>query len=213
MEYDKVQVDGHTLADRLRQIVELAEILTATTLAVTQGSYSDNVAQSGGTHARGGAVDLSVHGHTQAEVEEVVQSLRQLGCAAWHRLPSQGDWPEHIHAIDSGATDMSPQALWQVNEYKAGRNGLTNQQAESDHIPLVPYVYAPGDIVEIQLSDQQLEALGKSIGQQVWNQAIAPTQFVKDVYQELGMSAPKPREAGDLLYNQAARLQRIEAQK
>jgi hypothetical protein len=157
-EYDKVQVTGKTVADRLRQIVELTELLTGVDLVVTQGSYNEGVGPSGGTHDQGGAVDLSVHGHSQPEVESVIQTLRQLGCAAWHRFPNQGKWPEHMHAVDSGAKDLSDQAEWQVGEYNAGRNGLLSQQSESGHIPLVPYVYAPGDIVKIELSQAQIEA-------------------------------------------------------
>ncbi len=112
----RTNVDALTIA-----ALERAEKIGGHQFTVTQGSYQSTVAQSAGTHDRGGAVDLSWCGH-----DRCIKALRQAGFAAWHRNPSQGNWPHHIHAVVVDHPDLAPSAARQVTAYRAGRNGLAN---------------------------------------------------------------------------------------
>lgn len=125
MTYKRTTVDGHTLNVRTAQMLKRAEARTGLNLVVSQGSYNaGGVAASAGTHDGGGALDISVQSHSQAEINQIVLGLRQVGFAAWHRLPSQGDWPEHIHGIAIGDEELSSGAANQVRYYKERLNGL-----------------------------------------------------------------------------------------
>jgi hypothetical protein len=211
-EYAKVGRDGETIAARLDQILDIATFALGREFRVTQGSYTGSVDQSGGTHDGGGAVDISVLNPelSTAERNDLVLVLRELGCAAWLRSPAQGDWPYHIHAIDSGATDASGQAKGQVTDYNNGRNGLASNGPddgpEGSPRPLVPYNYAEDGMVEVTLAQKSINAIAKAVVEQ----AVPPTQFVKDVYKQLKKPPPEPRDVGDLLYNNAARSERME---
>lgn len=212
-EYAKVSRDGCTIAARMDQILDIAAFATDLDFRVTQGSYTGNVSQSGGTHDGGGAVDISVLNPelSTSERDELVLALRELGCAAWLRSPAQGDWPYHIHAIDSGATDASGQAKGQVTDYNNGRNGLASNGPddgpEGSPRPLVPYNYAEDGVTEVTLSDKTINKIAAAVR----DVNVPPTQFVKDVYKQLKKPAPEPRDLGDLAYNTAARLERMEA--
>ena len=120
--------DGVTLNYRTLEMFEITELrsIDFAPLVLSQGSYTTGVSQSAGTHSGGGALDVRVRDLTQAQIDKVVWALRKTGFAAWHRLPSQGDWPEHIHAIAIGDKELSAAAAAQVVAYKNGRNGLAN---------------------------------------------------------------------------------------
>jgi hypothetical protein len=91
-------------------------------LTVVQGSFNGTaVAASAGTHAGGGVVDLAPF-----DAVRKVMVLRSNGFAAWHRLPSEGPWGEHIHAVLIGDESAAASAQRQVESYRAGRNGLAN---------------------------------------------------------------------------------------
>ncbi|MFC4002958.1 peptidoglycan-binding domain-containing protein [Prauserella oleivorans] len=120
----KTTMDGETVNMRTKEMVEAGEKRAGMDFTVTQGSYNPGgVGASGGTHDGGGAVDISVRG---IDPETAVKALRQVGFAAWHRTPDQGDWAAHIHAIAISDTDMSPQAQAQAGDYFLGRNGLAD---------------------------------------------------------------------------------------
>lgn len=120
----KTTMNGQTVNKRTAAMVRAAEKRAGTNLTLTQGSYTSGNSSSAGTHDGGGAVDISVHG--LPSVRGAVKALRQVGFAAWHRLPGQGDWAEHIHAVAISDTDMSPAAQKQVGAYFQGRNGLAD---------------------------------------------------------------------------------------
>ncbi|AXB44704.1 peptidoglycan-binding domain-containing protein [Amycolatopsis albispora] len=121
----KTTVDGQTLNKRTADMIEAAEKKAGVNFTITQGSYNaGGVGASGGTHDGGGAVDISVK--NLSNVDAAVKALREVGFAAWHRTPSQGDWVAHIHGIAISDTDMSPQAQAQAGDYYLGRNGLAN---------------------------------------------------------------------------------------
>jgi hypothetical protein len=95
-------------------------------LTVTQGSYNTTVAASAGTHNGGGCIDFSVRGLTLTQINKRVRALRIVGFAAWHRFPSEGPWPEHIHAVAVGCKELAAIAARQVASLRAGRNGLAS---------------------------------------------------------------------------------------
>lgn len=89
--------------------------------AITQGSYTQQVEASFGTHAGGGAVDLSVmrkdtYTILWDDIPLLINALRVSGFAAWLRdldelYPGS---PIHIHAIAIGDRDLSPAAVQQL---------------------------------------------------------------------------------------------------
>ena len=102
--------------------------------AITQGSYSDAIAASFGTHAGGGAVDLSVlrrgtYTVLWDDLEPLIRALRAAGFAAWVREYGElhPDSPIHIHAIAIGDQELSPAAEEQLTGeagYFRGFSGL-----------------------------------------------------------------------------------------
>jgi len=140
-----VQLNNRTL--EMLEITELRSLdrLGIIPLSLAQGSYHPGVSVSGGTHDGGGALDVRVVDRlTQSQVDSVVWALRKTGFAAWHRLPSQGDWPEHIHAIAIGDKEMSSAAAQQVIDYRNGLNGLANKGPDDG--PKVDYTIYRQDI-------------------------------------------------------------------
>lgn len=102
--------------------------------AITQGSYNQQVEASFGTHAGGGAVDLSVmrkdtYTILWDDIPPLINALRVSGFAAWLRdldelYPGS---PIHIHAIAIGDRDLSPAAVQQLigdYGYFRGYSGL-----------------------------------------------------------------------------------------
>jgi len=138
-DYQRVTIGKQTINARTRWMLQLAQALyqgRGDPLNVTQGSYVDAVAASFGTHAGGGAVDISVRvkGHPDMlldvnEMAELVITLRQAGFAAWARLP--GDLSPgtvtHLHAIAVGDRELSEAAHLQLDGpagYFRGLNGI-----------------------------------------------------------------------------------------
>ena len=102
--------------------------------AITQGSYTEDESASFGTHAGGGAVDLSVlrrgtYTVLWDDIPLVLQALRAAGFAAWLREYGElySDSPIHIHAIAIGDAELSPAAQDQLTGeagYFRGFSGL-----------------------------------------------------------------------------------------
>jgi hypothetical protein len=131
--------DGNTVNARTkRMLTAAAHILRpGCQFDVTQGSYNPGgVDASATTHDGGGAADISVNHTCGRRVRFMVRALRRVGFAAWHRLPSQGPWPAHIHAIAVSDPDLSAGAQDQVGDYYEGRNGLSGGAADDG--PKVP---------------------------------------------------------------------------
>lgn len=110
----RTNVDALTIA-----AIERAENIGGHQFVVTQGSYQSTVAASAGTHDGGGAVDLRWCGH-----DSCLLALRKAGLWAWHRNPSQGPWPDHIHAVVVDHPLLAPDAAAQIESARRGRNGL-----------------------------------------------------------------------------------------
>jgi hypothetical protein len=103
------------MLDETRERLGYSEPLT-----VVQGSYHEG-SESAGTHAGGGAVDLTAY-----EADHKVHALRAIGFAAWHRVAIPHVWEEHVHAIAIGDQELSAAARAQVADYYAHRNGLAD---------------------------------------------------------------------------------------
>jgi hypothetical protein len=122
------------------QLVEVDKLVGPyVSIVPSQGSYSTAVGASAGTHAGGGAFDLSVQKLTAWQIQLVVFLLRRVGIAAWHRTSDEGPWSPHIHGINKTCPDLSPQAEAQVAAYKAKRNGLANDKADKHKALEAPY--------------------------------------------------------------------------
>lgn len=126
--YERIEFRGKTLDRRTAALILVAEKRLGFKLTITQGSYNTSVSASGGTHDGGGAVDFAPVG---GDIKQIVRVLRRLGAAAWFRPELWRDgkriWGAHIHMVMIGHRTASPAAKWQVEEYRAGRNGLASR--------------------------------------------------------------------------------------
>ena len=137
--YDRITINNHILNMRTFEMLEYAASLYGgeidiTGSAITQGSYTRAVEASFGTHAGGGAVDLSVLAPgtwtiLEEDIEPLIRALRLAGFAAWYRdfddlYPGS---PVHIHAIAIGDLELSLAAREQLagpHGYFWGFDGL-----------------------------------------------------------------------------------------
>lgn len=122
-----VWYEGSQFDERTRDMLVEVDALTPFAWTPSQGSYS-NASASAGTHSGGGAVDVTGLGVDQCNA--LVDAMRRVGFAAWHRTPEQSDWVRHVHGIavqPGGKGDrgcLHPSAHDQVIDYYEGRNGL-----------------------------------------------------------------------------------------
>lgn len=139
-DYTRLEVNnGQTVNQRTFAMLAHAQELYGGELeltgsAITQGSYSDSVSASAGTHSGGGAVDLSVmrkgtYTVLWDDIDPVLRALRLAGFAAWLREYGElyADSPIHIHAIAIGDQELSAQAQDQLtgeSGYFRGYSGL-----------------------------------------------------------------------------------------
>ena len=138
-EYRRVKGEGWTINQRTLVMLTHAQELYGGELeltghAITQGSYSNAVSASFGTHSGGGAVDLSVlrrgtYTVLWDDIEPLLRSLRVAGFAAWLREYGElyTDSPIHIHAIAIGDQELSEAAENQLTGpagYFRGYSGL-----------------------------------------------------------------------------------------
>ena len=124
--YTTVTLDERTIA-----ALGAAEEILGFPICIGQGSYTGGaVAASGTTHDKGSTVDARVRHLTTSERVSTVKALKKAGFAAWYRDARTG-FPPHIHAVLIDAPEASTSAKWQVREYLAGRNGLSNASADN----------------------------------------------------------------------------------
>ncbi len=135
----RLEINGHQLNRRTHEMLTYAQSLYGGEIdltgdAITQGSYTTAVDASFGTHAGGGAVDLSVMAPgtfniLHADIPKIIRALRLAGFAAWYRdfdVLYDGS-PPHIHAIAIGDRDLSMPAREQLagpHGYFWGYDGL-----------------------------------------------------------------------------------------
>lgn len=138
-DYTRLEVNGSTINQRTFAMLTHAQELYGGEIeingyAITQGSYSTAVTASFGTHAGGGAVDLSVlrqgtYTVLWDDIEPLIHALRAAGFAAWLREYGElyADSPIHIHAIAIGDQELSVPAQDQLTGeagYFRGFSGL-----------------------------------------------------------------------------------------
>lgn len=138
-DYTRTEINGQTVNQRTLAMLSHAHDLYGgeleiTGYALTQGSYTDAVSASFGTHQGGGAVDLSVmrqgtYTVLWDDVGLLLHALRAAGFAAWLRDYGElhADSPIHIHAIAIGDRELSPAAEEQLTGpagYFRGYSGL-----------------------------------------------------------------------------------------
>jgi hypothetical protein len=140
--YDLIIINGMLFNQRTFLMLEQAQSIyrgeiDLTGYHLTQGSYSNLVSASFGTHNGGGAVDISViqygtHQVLYDEIDNLIHALRVAGFAAWLRDFDQlyPGSPIHIHAIAIGDRDLSDPALEQLTGqfgYFRGFNGIPQE--------------------------------------------------------------------------------------
>ena len=119
---------GVTLNTRTVDMLKAAGGRLNCTLDVTKGSYTGPDNSSAGTHAGGGAADISVKVRCGHSISEVVGALRAVGFAAWYR-----NWTgnQHIHAVAISDLDMATETVFpgvldareQVVAWAQGKDG------------------------------------------------------------------------------------------
>ena len=153
--WDKVTFRGVRLNKRTRAMIWAAEdTLGGVTFECLQGSWSTSVSASALTHAGAGVVDLWPAGASTtdlAEARRAVRHLRDVGFAAWLRVPSQGFSSTHIHAVAIGDPHLScppgspsyGYGAWaQADEYAAGGDGLAGTNPDTmPYRPSPPVVF------------------------------------------------------------------------
>lgn len=149
-DYSRITINDHKINQRTYDMLAYAQTLYGgqidlTGRAITQGSYTTVVEASFGTHAGGGAVDLSVmapgtYTILSDEIEPLVQALRLAGFAAWYRdfnALYEGS-PPHIHAIAIGDRELSLAAREQLAGpfgYFWGYDGLPQDDSVAHRDP------------------------------------------------------------------------------
>ena len=138
-DYTRLEINGWTINQRTLAMLTHAQELYGGELeingySITQGSYHDNGSYSFGTHLGGGAVDLSVmregtYTVLWEDVDPLLRALRAAGFAAWLREYGEvyQDSAIHIHAIEIGDRELSPEAENQLTGpagYFRGYSGL-----------------------------------------------------------------------------------------
>jgi len=138
-DYSSIEINGYQLNQRTFEMLQTAQMLYGgdidiTSDAITQGSYSNAVEASFGTHAGGGVVDLSVmapgtYTILYEDIDPLINALRSAGFAAWYRDLNElyDGSPAHIHAVAIGDQELSIAAREQLAGpfgYFWGYNGL-----------------------------------------------------------------------------------------
>lgn len=138
-DYHVRTVDGELINQRTKVMFDRATYImqhvyghAGFDFAIVQGSYSNGVSASGGTHDRGGALDVHTWSHSKETVDHMVKALRTAGFAAWSRGRGYDSFDPHIHAIAIGDAQLAPAARAQVGDYFAGRSGLVGGAPDPD---------------------------------------------------------------------------------
>jgi len=108
-----------------------------------QGSYSTSTSASAGTHAGGGAIDITIKALSTAQENVLERTMREVGFASWNRQPSwysawfnkviYGGWSAHNHSILNGCPHISPAAADQLAEYVRDENGLVGGDKDTGY--------------------------------------------------------------------------------
>ncbi|MGN8741797.1 hypothetical protein ACTNC4_09485 [Collinsella sp. HCP3S3_B8] len=146
---DRITWRGSLLSPRTRDALIEAERLAAAMpefrgwrdgwiIRPGQGSWQPRSPYSGSTHTGDGVVDLSIRHHlTPPQRKAVLRACRQVGFAAWHRMPSRS-WVEHHHLVlmppdqTTNTEGLAASAMVQVSHYRRGLDGLVGKDRDPD---------------------------------------------------------------------------------
>jgi hypothetical protein len=113
---------------------------------ILQGAYMNRAGgadSTSGCHDGGGCIDTRAWDVDSDVERRLIQVARSVGWVVWHRDASHGGWPDHLHWVLLGDAQAAPSAIWQMAEYRAGRDGLDTQGADyhwrPDPIPTFDY--------------------------------------------------------------------------
>lgn len=114
-----------TVANRLLALPRFGGEMENVT--ATQGSYRPRTRYSGTTHTGCAAVDVTAYNwRNRFHVFDL------LGIVPTHRLPSEGDWPEHMHLMTNGMGCAAASLKGQIAEIKNGGDGLKGDRPDRD---------------------------------------------------------------------------------
>lgn len=124
-------------------------------IPISQGPFSTAVAQSGNTHAGSGAEDTGCpSGVTWGQL---AWAGRLAGWFASVRLASQGDWGQHVHAVQYGNPWLSTAAAQQISNWMnyddAGLVG-NDRDVMRDPEPMVALRYPLGRVSLERVQDE-----------------------------------------------------------
>ena len=123
---ERVTFRGKPMDQGTKYALMSVEAILGYELTVTQGCYSNSaVSASATTHNGGGVVDLAPWDQANK-----VKVWRDNIGPAWFRPAIPGLWPDHIHAIVAGHPNLDPQAVEQVVDYNAGKDGLKGDRPD-----------------------------------------------------------------------------------
>lgn len=129
---EKVPFRDHTFDRRMACALKVLEERLGYELTILQGSYSTAVGASAGTHAGGGAADLTSYDWRRKVIEG-----SKIGLAIYRRKAIPGVWVEHVHCTLVGDPECSDAAKQQNKEYMAGGDGLVGDNPDP-HADLRP---------------------------------------------------------------------------
>lgn len=171
-------------------------------LYVGQGSYKGDgggnaVDASGSTHNGGGAFDLSIRWYSNRDQAKIDRAVKDAGGAYFHRLPSQGDWPEHGHGLVIGNKMLSDSAEGQVQDYLKGRNGLNNHARDDSYrpSPQTKWAFYLGEPVPMSrelLWDGYTPPIGNILAAEASGKPTAATYRLAAVLHDRGFFAGTP---------------------
>lgn len=182
------------VCDCIPRYIALVEALAKeaglpTPLRFWEGSFI-TTANSGTTHAGGGALDIVIDGWTDAQINTLVKIGRQAGGADYYRGPGTqyGNFStKHIHCEIIGCTHASAAARTQWQQYKNGRDALAINGP--DYGPKVTYITA----------DNAYKALTKSGD---WFDMATPKEIQDAI--EAGTTAALSKFFGDVIPSAAS---------
>jgi hypothetical protein len=113
---------------------------------ILQGAYMNRVGGAdsrSGYHDGGGCIDTRALAPDSDQERRLIRVARGVGWAVWRRDATHGGLYEHLHWVLLGDAQAAPSAIWQMAEYRAGRDGLDTQGADyhwrPDPIPTFDY--------------------------------------------------------------------------
>lgn len=119
-----VVVCSHSVPKLNAWAVSIGNAIRLTPLAGC-GSYQTSTKASAGTHAGGGAIDITGNGMTSTQRTMVARKGREVGLqVAWFRPYRANVWTNHFHALDPDCPQLASVAAGQCVDCFNNDNGL-----------------------------------------------------------------------------------------